>query len=764
MNANVRKIPFRIEFARVLELLAERIYQSPLALLRENTQNAYDAIRMRQAINPDFDPCISVAVSHNRVVVSDNGIGMSSNEMESNYWHAGRSGKNTEEARAAGVVGTFGIGAMANFGVADKLSVESESILTRERTVSSVAKSELSTDVSSISVRPLDPEGDPGTVVCADLSPDSGLNLGNAREYLRQFVEFVDIPIEFNGEIISGSDYIDALPSQQCVWSEELPDSTLGGIVKGDLEVRGMSSGELRVIVKNARATGFTARAGAMVLIQGGSVIRALRWGFGLSNVGTGSNYQWGGIVDLPFLTPTAGRESLDSSSNGILQRIVGNLDNVVSEIASTHTESFANDGFLRWVAANGRFDVCGPLEIATKPKSEVERLEAVVLREGLKFYSGRDDSVVRAYASEDEPLVVLSRRAPRRNCELGYLQLHGINEVDTSPKVEDELPISEQGFGHTALATRIARIFEEDYFLATSVKFGNITSTLPVFVTDRESPVEIYLDPKSTGVAPLLSLYREDFDAFGPFVKDFVRSTIFPRVDDLVPSSTREGAEAFLRHLRTNREWFEYEFEDKAEIEEILKELKSGRLSFIEATKKLADSDRSMIEVSSAGTAELSTVVREVGDETNEIDQVGPKPGIDRRNETTDALILTSETPVNGYTCFLSVTDRVQREKGEFFLQPHSTDVVWGGRKVIFIFSHHSGRFSLYYDVLCPELVGGASGGGQWVTSTILTKNRTFLPVPSAISRTFLPKEGERKRLEVRCEILYVGTNSANR
>ena len=29
--------------------------------------------------------------------------------------------------------------------------------------------------------------------------------------------------------------------------------------------------------------------------------------------------------------------------------------------------------------------------------------------------------------------------------------------------------------------------------------------------------------------MSPLLALYRDDFSAFGPFVKDFVRSSVFP-------------------------------------------------------------------------------------------------------------------------------------------------------------------------------------------------------------------------------------------
>src|SRR5262245_60229710 len=42
-------IVFQVETERVLKILAREIYDSPLALLRENVQNAYDAVRMRYA-------------------------------------------------------------------------------------------------------------------------------------------------------------------------------------------------------------------------------------------------------------------------------------------------------------------------------------------------------------------------------------------------------------------------------------------------------------------------------------------------------------------------------------------------------------------------------------------------------------------------------------------------------------------------------------------------------------------------------------------
>ena len=74
MTSTEKKIPFKVEFSRILELLAHQIYQSPLALLRENAQNAFDAIRMRQAEGQDFEPAIHVTVDREQASVSDNGI------------------------------------------------------------------------------------------------------------------------------------------------------------------------------------------------------------------------------------------------------------------------------------------------------------------------------------------------------------------------------------------------------------------------------------------------------------------------------------------------------------------------------------------------------------------------------------------------------------------------------------------------------------------------------------------------------------------
>jgi molecular chaperone HtpG len=118
---------------------------------------------------------------------------------------------------------------------------------------------------------------------------------------------------------------------------------------------------------------------------------------------------------------------------------------------------------------------------------------------------------------------------------------------------------------------------------------------------------------------------------------------------------------------------------------------------------------------------------------------------------------IRDDEAPLKGYRCFLALTDRIREEKGDFFLQPHRTSVVWGGQKALFIFEHHSGEFGLYYDLQTKGPIADSSGGGSIETCTIVMKNRIFIPIPPAIQASFLPREEEKKRFEVRCDILHI-------
>ena len=124
------RIAFDVETERILQILSSEIYDSPKAFLRENVQNAYDAILMRCTAQglPITDRRIQITVADQRLSISDDGIGMTEDVLRRNFWKAGSSGKKSDLAQRSGVIGTFGIGAMANFGVCTDLQVESRSI------------------------------------------------------------------------------------------------------------------------------------------------------------------------------------------------------------------------------------------------------------------------------------------------------------------------------------------------------------------------------------------------------------------------------------------------------------------------------------------------------------------------------------------------------------------------------------------------------------------------------------------------------------
>ena len=137
----VQDFSVRIHFEKILETISTRIYDSQYAFLRENVQNAIDAIRIqatRDGMQTDAPKYrIDVRVKKNQCEIQDNGIGMTKEELSNNFWTMGASGKTTAEARAAGCIGFFGIGGFANFGVCLLYTSPSPRDRTRSRMPSS---------------------------------------------------------------------------------------------------------------------------------------------------------------------------------------------------------------------------------------------------------------------------------------------------------------------------------------------------------------------------------------------------------------------------------------------------------------------------------------------------------------------------------------------------------------------------------------------------------------------------------------------------
>lgn len=764
-------ISFEVDTKRILEVLAKQIYQSPLALLRENTQNAYDAVLLRRQREPNYQPRIEIEIAPDRVVVKDNGIGMTFSDVQKHFWKAGSSSKNTEEAKRAGVVGTFGIGAMANFGIANSLEVETESAVSGERTICRAYLERLKFNQDCIETEALETRGEPGTRICAFISPTNVVNVEQAKSYVAEFVSILDIDVFINGALVSRQSVERFVPRVSTVWQRDMGEQQISQRLSAAVVFAASQNADIYIELSNLTWMG-KPLTGRLFLRSGNPALRTFRSGFGLATISVGSAYQFGGVADMLMFQPTAGREALTTDSMQMLQSMMVDIDAFASIILAGNPECDSSTPFMTWVSSHQRFDLCGNLKISVQPgeRTFLKDLKVVSQQTPLPVYGGTDPSVISSYSSEDRPLILLARTNPRRQCEAGFLsRFCKTNNVSDAPLVERVLECGALSAEQRALAYRIESILESDYFLNSKVQFGKISHGLVMLVEGDAQLTKITLDPSGPTVQTILGLYMHEYSAFGSMVKDFIRTAIFPKIADRVPSSTRQGAEAFLRSIRRPREVFEYEDDDTSSLSSIWADYAEGKISLTEAVTRSKESAKNSVQVVAASqAARVIDVVPDVianeqsisGGAVSQELSFDAAPAISRTEISNSAKLLTipPDMPaLRGFRCFISITDKARSEMGDFFLQPHKTSVVWGGQKALFIFLHHSGQFGLYYDLQTRGTISSESGGKAFPTCTIVLKDKIYIPVPEDIAEAFIPLAGDKKRFEVRFDLLRV-------
>ena len=133
------KKQFKSESKRLLDLMINSIYTHKEIFLRELISNASDAIDKLCYISltddkvglsrDDFKINISVDKDNRTLTISDNGVGMTAGELESNLGVIARSGslqfkkEMDESAEDLDIIGQFGVGFYSAFMVASKVTV-----------------------------------------------------------------------------------------------------------------------------------------------------------------------------------------------------------------------------------------------------------------------------------------------------------------------------------------------------------------------------------------------------------------------------------------------------------------------------------------------------------------------------------------------------------------------------------------------------------------------------------------------------------------
>ncbi|WP_309895067.1 HSP90 family protein [Archangium sp.] len=125
---------FQVNLRGVIELLSHHLYSTPGVFVRELLQNATDAIRARQHLEPGHPGTVRVELIEKQdgglptLLFSDDGVGLTEQELHRFLATIGESSKReTLEARRNDFIGQFGIGLLSCFMVCDELLVVTRS-------------------------------------------------------------------------------------------------------------------------------------------------------------------------------------------------------------------------------------------------------------------------------------------------------------------------------------------------------------------------------------------------------------------------------------------------------------------------------------------------------------------------------------------------------------------------------------------------------------------------------------------------------------
>ena len=760
----------KVDIKKVIKLLAKDIYDSPYALLRENLQNAYDAILMRKAIDPGYaNPCIKMNVFGDKVVITDNGIGMTLDVVENNYWKAGSSGKNNEAARRAGVVGTFGIGAMANFGVCDKLEVKTRYYASTETIITSLEIENISLDDECIDKQTSTDSTLPiGTTVTAFLSPGIILTESDALSYLLPYVQYLSIPVYLNDKLISQKDYVSAtmIAEESAIHCENtFNDGSFEYHLR--LCAKSHTNGLLSLHVTDINHLGVSVK-GEVVLIQNGGTIFGLRNGFGLAPLALGSSFRWGGIANLLDIVPTAGRDSLTRESINLISSIITSVENNAVKMFSQYDACDLNREFLAYVYQHPNMTQMLATKVTIRREPTDDRIplgsvQKQMDRREVRYYPGSDESIIRMFANENNYLLILSNDAIRRGIQNRYLSHLGIDTIPDDVKAND-FKMIDLDTDETSIIFRIEYILQSDYLINNGkVYFSEITHNQPVLVEALNDRVIIHIQRGTNSINYLREVYRSDYSLFDGFVKDYVRQTLYPRLSSYVPSATKQGADALMKIMKQKKDLFSIEEKEMGQIDEVISDYLKGQATLADvhrASAAIYNSQKQVVSAEMTGPVEDvvpsvkanvdETPQTEETDQNTEEDIYMPQPPLLRLDYQSSMKLLRTDIayPVlNNHLMFLALSDKLFDRYSDFFLEPHSTKIIWSTHKVVYVFTHISSEVSMYYDIDLKEpLPQNMTGGHPVKSTTIITKNKIFVPVPAEMNEYFNLRNNPRK------------------
>lgn len=728
-----------IEFDSVLRAISKQIYETPHAFIRENVQNAIDAVRI-QALRDGADVCgdqyrIDVEIAKTAVTVRDSGIGMSRQQLQEYFWTIGSSGKRGEEAREAGCVGMFGIGGFANFGVCDVLEVTSQDSQSTIGTLTRLSAAEISHAgrlLPSVTVTDSNAAAPRGTIVVGRLSKSA--NVDALEKYLKSFVRFVPIVIRVNGKTISKDRFAEAGGANNLV-----PVETAGTAWRGsDMVLVGHmweDRGHTLVVAIDEMI-----RQGKRVALEGRlrlehGPIDVFKRGFKLCTTQVPSTIGISGRVQCDLFVPTAGRDSLDANSASLLGQIGQVLEEVAVESVMASAERIAqHTRVFRLVTQRGLVDRMGNVVVRLADGTETP---LATIREraaaGIKVFFGatQKHALNQVMQAQGHIVVQLASDRHRRLAEERYLSEYcGAVRFDgmiDCAEVYENLSVFERVV-LSEVEQHIARSYE---IPDCNVISGRLTEDIPAFVKERQgrSAVDVFVDVRHAEVRKL--------DVLG----------LSPLMYTLVATFCREYIGPGLKR------WSPRFFGDGAINLELIAKRRSDLWVLV----------RGDIGVIRKG-GERQVVTQSDVDVVNVVDRGAEVlENLRQKHRLLNIVDEEERTGMGGF--YIRLPDRAFDAYGDLVGGCDGRGVVWAGNKVMFVASDGvSAQFQ--YEIRLDEIVATKVDGVMRAEGALELQRPLqemfgglYFPIPDVLESFLVPRGGDEIRLELHCEWIDMRT-----
>lgn len=211
----MKKREFKTESKRILDLMINSIYTNKEIFLRElisNSSDALDKLYYLSLTNKDIKvnkDGLFIRVDYNKdkrtITISDNGTGMTEEELENNLGVIAESGslkfkEENKEQNDVNIIGQFGVGFYSAFMVSDKVTVESKSYKDDRATIWESA------GVDGYTLSPSDKK-DNGTIITLHLKEDTEdynyselLSEYKLRGIIKKYSDYISYPIKMEVE------------------------------------------------------------------------------------------------------------------------------------------------------------------------------------------------------------------------------------------------------------------------------------------------------------------------------------------------------------------------------------------------------------------------------------------------------------------------------------------------------------------------------------------------------------------------------------